>query len=298
MPHSQKWILSPKESHTRLIDFLKEKYRGRFSSRRIKEALEENLCLVNGKKERFASRKLVSKDHIEFFADCISENKQAQISDPKRILYEDPHLLAFDKMSGVNSEDVKLIKILEKKHGKLSLLHRLDKETSGVLLFAKGEEMYKKMLDLFKEQRIKKTYYALVEGLPKKKQGIIQNTLGKIMQRKGQSLWGVVENGKGKIATTHWYLVEKGKQNALMKLEPKTGRTHQIRIHLKNLGHPVMGDKLYGNLQWKKGSYLAKRQLLHAQKLCFFHPIEKKELCIRSFFPRDFKEGLSYLTFA
>lgn len=284
------WQVSEGESGTKLLQFLQNKLGNDYSLRRLKRALESNLCLVNGRVEHFGSMLVGRGDRVEFSADVeISKTCGTKFQSPAA-LFEDQDFLAIDKPPGISSEDPALIASLEQpgKRPSLALAHRLDKETSGVLVLTKSIRGKEALYRLFKERKVHKSYLAVVDGVPKKSSGRIENYLGKISSYQGQSLWGSVAKDKGVIAITEWRLVQKGALCALVNCFPLTGRTHQIRIHLAGIGHPILGDKQYG--KHLVSSYRPNRCLLHAAAIAFEHPFTGQKLCIESTLPDDFKE--------
>jgi RluA family pseudouridine synthase len=172
------------------------------------------------------------------------------------------------------------------------LLHRLDKDTTGVLLFARNEVAAKEIENLFKKRHIKKTYLAIVRGIPSKSSGIIKNYLGKLHTYHGQTIWGAVSENKGLPAKTFWKIKKKCGDASLLICHPETGRTHQIRAHLSELGHPILGDHQYGGTT--TGLYHPERVLLHASELTFEHPTTKKMIHIKSPLPEDFITAITY----
>ena len=201
-----------------------------------------------------------------------------------KIIYEDAHFLAIDKPSGMLVDQVRALgKMLPEdrsqtlagwleihRPGSL-LVHRLDKDTSGVILAAKTPESYQYFKDLFKNRTIQKTYIALVAGHPKKSSDTINAPIG---IRHGMVRHTTHHSAKHPSeAITDYTVIGSYKQGAklysLVEARPKTGRTHQIRVHMNSIHHPIMGDKLYGG---KVSEGLASRHLLHAQKIEFTKP--------------------------
>jgi 23S rRNA pseudouridine1911/1915/1917 synthase len=202
------------------------------------------------------------------------------------VLYEDNDLLAIDKPAGINSDD------FERR------VHRLDKDTSGILLIAKNDKTLDFLQKQFKERKIKKRYLALVVGNLKIKEGVIETLIGRSPKdRKKQKVYLTHEPGsEGKRkAITEYKILEKFENYTLAEVFPKTGRKHQIRVHLAYLGHPIVGDKMYGfkNQPLPEG---LKRQFLHAHYLKVKLPDEKiKEF--KSKLPSDLKLCLQNLKF-
>lgn len=271
-----KWSVTAQESGLKLIDFLKSKLDS-CSARQIKKAIESNACVLNGRTERFASTLVGTGDKIAF---AMAEKSGVRKGD---VLFEDADLFIYDKPSGISSED------LHKSLGisSLYLLHRLDKETSGVLLFAKTIPMRDAMLHLFRQRKIRKAYFALVDGIPTKTSGTIDNYLGKVHVYQGQALWGEVDPSKGAHARTEWKVIQTGKETALLLCQPITGRTHQIRVHCSGMGHPILGDYQYGRKFRSKCR--PQRCMLHACEVSFIHPVKGTTVVIQAPKPLDMK---------
>lgn len=280
------WTVAEEFSGTKLIEFIHQKLNHQFSARKIKRSIESNGCHLNGKLEHFASTHLNVGDRIEFQF-VLGKKVDLKKND---ILFEDPYLLAFNKPPGIASDDPAFLNLLGKD---LLLLHRLDKETSGVLLFAKSEQFKKTMIELFRKHQVQKDYLALIDGIPKKNKGIINNYLGKIHTYQGQSLWGVVSKEKGLSALTEWDLLKKGHAVSFLHCHPITGRTHQIRVHLSHMGHPILGDHQYG--REIKSRFLTSRCLLHASEIAFVHPITQVPISIKAPIPSDMQNAIREL---
>ena len=263
------------------------------SARHLKKAIEAGQCQMNGRVERFATRQIGAGDIIHL--DIDQEQKvidELPYGSHERILYIDEEILAYNKPSGISSEQESLLTYL-KEYPHLTLLHRLDRNTTGVLLFARNEATAKAMLKLFKERKITKTYYAIVDGAVKKPNGIVENFLGKILSYHGQTIWGAVSNDKGLYAKTDWYREKTGKEASLIRCLPETGRTHQIRIHLSDLGHPILGDHQYGRSF--QCPYHPTRQMLHASEVSFIHPVNGQPIVIKAPLPNDFIAAMNVL---
>lgn len=275
------WKVTESESGQKLSAFLKDKLGAEYSARQIKQAIEQNACQVNGRIERFATSVVGRGDAIAF--DYVQPKSRVK-SD---ILFQDNYLVVSNKPAGISSEDAAAMPLPG-----LELLHRLDKDTTGVLLWAKKPAAAKLMMEAFKKRLIKKTYFAIVDGAPKQRNGHIENRLGKLHGYQGQSLWGEVDGGL--LAITDWAVEKTFRSRAsLMICYPLTGRTHQIRVHMSGLGHPILGDKQYG----KRFScaYRPSRCLLHASCVEFMHPITGANVRVEAPLPKDFHEAMQVL---
>lgn len=285
------WQVSKDESGIKLVQFLQRKLGASYSLRALKRAIESNACTINGRVEHFASAVLGYGDHVRLHLQPEAAAKaQSPQHVPIGILYEDEDFLLIDKPAGISSEDPSLLQRMKMagQRENLALAHRLDKETSGVLALTKSERAKQALYQLFKQRKIAKVYYAIVDGEPASLAGRIENYLGKIAAYHGQTLWGVVDSQKGLIAITEWKLMRKGRGIALIKCLPLTGRTHQIRVHLAGLGMPILGDKQYGRQM--RSPFHPKRCLLHAASLEFIHPFTGQKVKIESPWPADFNE--------
>src|SRR3990167_4975020 len=209
-------------------------------------------------------------------------------------LYEDLYILAVNKPSNLivhptlNPLRPHLIQFLKEKHEDLHLLHRLDADTTGVLILAKGSENTKRFSLLFSNRNVEKVYHAIVEGRPPFNETTIRNHLAPMIGMKSQ--FTSVHSG-GKVAETRFKILSKGKKFSFVEAIPLTGRTHQIRVHLAELGFPIVGDQKYG----APLRHFAQRPLLHASSLLFLHPITKEETKVIAPLPNDFLEILQAL---
>lgn len=274
-----KWIVTPEESEQKLLKFLKSKL-DEYSLKQLKRCLEDNLCTVNGATERFATA-LVFKGDIVTFKDMEVSEKTSHYFDNSRILYEDADFFIYNKPDNITSDSFKT---------KFMLIHRLDIGTTGVLMFAKSELIFNEMVTLFRKRLVKKVYLAIVEGVPKQKSGTVDNYLGKKHEYAGQTIWGSVSKEKGVHAVTEWRVEKSGKLLSLIRCFPKTGRTHQIRVHLSEMKLPILGDYQY----WRtfQSTFQPKRCLLHAFRISFMHPRLKSKMEIEAPIPEDFALAL------
>lgn len=286
----------------RLSKYLKEKYPD-YSSKEIKRSIENGACIINGEIEIFGSREInPQKDKIKLKAFKFKAQEKLIIK-KNHIVFEDDDLLVYNKEAGhacmaTESKKVNLHDEL-KKELKLKFLepaHRLDKDTSGLIVFCKTQKCLRLMMEAFKLKTIEKRYIALVDGLwDKSKQGVIKNYLELEFKKVGMQKWKIAKvkkdiaeknQRKYKYAETHYKLKELKEDRSLIELMPQTGRTHQLRVHLSNLGFPILGDSVYAKKF--KCAKLFHRHLLHAEALRFKHPITLESLSLIAIAPKDF----------
>lgn len=229
-----------------------------------------------------------------------------------KIIYEDTLLLALDKPAGwvVNeaktsgenpviqtwlekSFDYPLAKSREERSG---IVHRLDKETSGVLLVAKTREAFQNLQKQFKERKVKKTYLALVHGRVEPKIGEIRAPIARLPWSRQR--FGVVPGGREAITRYKVlrYFLLPSKEFSLLEIYPKTGRTHQIRVHLRHIGHPIVSDKFYaGRKTAREDQTWCPRLFLHSTKISFLHPHTQKRVFLKSLVSEDLRACLDSL---
>lgn len=258
----------------RLDRYIKQKLADKFTTSQIQWGIEHHLCSINGKIERFPSYKIKTGDKVLLHISQVpNELIKKEKWDKNRIIYEDQSILVYNKPSGIASDEKELFSQIKTYCPTALPVHRLDKETSGLILFAKNKDSAQSLLRQFKNREVKKTYLALVAGIPKIAKGHIKNYIGKI-HAKSQHIWGVVIKEEGSLAETSWEIVQQGKDTALIRCYPLTGRTHQIRIHLAHIGYPILGDSIYGKRHLSQK--IVSRLMLHAQSIAFYHPQTKK----------------------
>lgn len=293
-----RWIVLAEESGIKLQAFLKSKL-GAISARQIKQTVDAGNCQVNGKVERFSSHLVGTGDRIVFFkpklAITSSHSKSIPFDSPARILYTDNELVIYDKPAGFSSEDPRLLFFIQLISSPTALLvHRLDRDTTGVLIFARDKAIAEAMFAIFKQRQIKKTYLAIVDGVVKPAQGIVDNFLGKISIYQGQTLYGAMSKEKGGLwARTVWKRKKIGQEASLIVCHPETGRTHQLRVHLSSLGHPILGDHQYGRSF--TCTFRPQRMLLHAYEIAFENPVTKQPVIVVAKLPADFMEAELFL---
>lgn len=231
----------------------------------------------------------------------VPEEAKPQAEDiPIEIRYEDEHVMVVSKPAGLVTHPVRghqqgtLVNALLAMGRPLSqtdplrpgIVHRLDKDTSGLLIVVKDEETHVFLREAMKQRRIERRYYALVRGVPSES-GTIEAPIGR--HPKHLSLMAVVSGGKS--ATTHYKVVSATDKLSLLDVKLETGRTHQIRVHLSHIGHPILGDRVYGGLSELSRSLGIERPMLHAYKLAF--PSKTKgEVAVSDDLPADFMTAL------
>ncbi|PIS03038.1 MAG: hypothetical protein COT85_03140 [Chlamydiae bacterium CG10_big_fil_rev_8_21_14_0_10_42_34] len=275
-----KWLVP---SEQKLVPFLQGQI-GSYSGKFLRKLLEANLCRINGKVERFGSRVVSGGDTVELAPSWKS------LLTPKLshfdTFYEDDFFKIVSKPAGFVCNDVEVAKAFGPKH---YLVHRLDKDTTGLLIIAKAMASRDELIQLFESREIAKQYIALVDGIPKAKEGIRKSLFAKRGSFQGQTIWG--SSSKGLTAITAWKTISEGKKGSVVLCEPVTGRTHQIRIHMAEMGHPILVDRQYGKIF--KCQLFFQRPLLHAYRLNF--SFRGKRIDVVAPLTQDMLEAISLL---
>ena len=265
--------------------------------------IEDGNILVNGKNAK-VSYKIQENDKILVE---IPEPKQIELKAqniPIEIVYEDNDIIVVNKPKGMvvhpangNPDGTLVNAIMAICKDSLSgiggeirpgIVHRIDKDTSGLLIVAKNDNAHVKMSEQIKNHEVKKTYIALVRGVFKENEATIDMPIGRsTSDRKKMAV-----NKNGKNAITHIKVLKRFDKYTLLQVNIETGRTHQIRVHLSHIGYPIVGDYTYSN---GKNEFDVIGQCLHAQKLEFKHPITQKDMCLEAELPQYFKDILDKL---
>jgi len=285
-------ILSSGEANVRLDHFLGSWITG-FSRMRLQGFVRDGHVLVNGTPSR-PSQLLRAGDCVGVVIPEESAPAPAPPQDiPLDILHENADYLVLNKPAGLvvhpgagNADGTVVNAILHHCAGirmvggedRPGIVHRLDKETSGCLLIAKTESAHLHLSAEFAERHVEKTYLALVEGTLRMPHGTIEARIGRHAVHRQK----MAVNDRGRDAVTKYRLLASSEGKSLVECRPHTGRTHQIRVHLKHLGHPVVGDPLYG----RRGSH--NRHFLHAWKIAFKDPAKGKSVSFTAPVPTDF----------
>lgn len=224
------------------------------------------------------------------------QRTENQVPPQPAVLFCDQVLLVVDKPAGLLSvpdgydpDKPYLRSLLEPAYGPLWIVHRLDKDTSGVVVLARSAAAHRELNSQFSSNQVNKIYHAIVTGLPPWQEKTIQAPLRTNVGRRKRT---VVDPQRGKPAATTFYLLTPLRGHALLAAHPATGRTHQVRAHLYSLGYPLLGDPLYG--PGEPSEYL-QRAALHAQLLAFQHPHTAETVSFTAPYPADFKLALDML---
>ncbi|MBF5050661.1 Ribosomal large subunit pseudouridine synthase D [Candidatus Clavichlamydia salmonicola] len=279
-----------------------------FSRQHFQDLIEKNGVLVNEKVIEKKFFLVKAGDRVSFAsAAALAAQHDENTVLPESIyfsdLYEDEHILIINKPAGMtvhpgagnysgtvaNGLKFRFIDLNNSQSPRPGIVHRLDKDTSGVLLTAKTEEAVTLFSKLFSDRLIKKTYIGITSGYPKTSALVINAPIARHpIKRKEMQ----VNLKKGKSAETCCQLLASSQYLGLLKINPITGRTHQIRVHLKHSGLPILGDSVYGMISTNR-RFKATRQLLHAAHLEFCHPITKKIIQVSAPIPSDMQSILT-----
>jgi 23S rRNA pseudouridine1911/1915/1917 synthase len=313
-------VIDKKQSLIRIDKFLMDRL-PHATRNKIQNAISAHTILVNNQSIK-ASYKVKPLDIITItLPDPPRDTEVVPEEIPLNITFEDDALLLVNKAAGmvvhpaygnwtgtlVNALSFYLNNLPTSRNGAIrpGLVHRIDKDTSGLLVIAKTELAMTYLARQFYDHSIERTYYALVWGVPKELKGTITGHVGRSL--KDRRVMSVYPNGEqGKHAVTHYEVIKSFRYVSLVKCNLETGRSHQIRAHMKYLGHPLFSDAVYGGDKILKGqptgSYktfvenafkLMPRQALHAQSLGFIHPVTKEFVQFTTEFPEDFQQALA-----
>jgi 23S rRNA pseudouridine1911/1915/1917 synthase len=258
-----------------------------------------------------AAKALAGAYEVDVPAPVQAHNEAQDIA--LEIVFEDEHLLIVDKPAGMvvhpaagNYDGTLVNALLHHCAGRLSgiggvarpgIVHRIDKDTSGLLVVAKTDVAHEGLAAQFAKHSIERRYRAIVAGRPNPAEGKVDAALARSSANRQKM--AIVEADRGKRAVTHYKMVRPLKDAALIECRLETGRTHQVRVHMTSLGHPLLGDPVYGRIRQGLRDVLKElgfeRQALHAAELGFIHPVTRAALSFKSDIPSDMQELLSAL---
>lgn len=272
------------------------------SRSRLAALIKEGAITVNGRSAK-PSHLLAAGDAVEVRIPEARPTATPAQELPLSILHEDEDLAVLDKASGMvvhpgaGHEDGTVVNALLHRYGPLStiggeqrpgIVHRLDKETSGCLVIARNDAAHAALSAQFAGRETRKIYLAAVQGIPAIKSGRIENEMARNPANRLQM--AVVPPGKGKVAVTDYRVLHIFNQCSLVRCDLYTGRTHQIRVHLKHLGHPLLGDETYARVA--RQPLAVPRLMLHAWRLSFTHPRTGQRLSLEAPIPPEFSPFL------
>lgn len=273
---------APRDSGKRLDVYLAEYFRGEYSRTYLQKLINDGNILINGRLKK-PDCKIRQDDEIEI---TIPPRRVSGIQPehiPLDVIYEDKDLLVINKPAGMVTHPGAGVKSgtlvnallyhckgLSGAGGALrpGIVHRLDKDTSGIMLAAKNDFTHRQLAKQFKDRKIERKYAALVEGVVKFDSDEINLPIGRHIKDREKM---AVKFAGAKEAITRYKVIKRFSDSTLLEITPITGRTHQIRVHMRAVGCPIIGDKKYG-----AKSASAKRQMLHSQWVKFFHPTLKR----------------------
>lgn len=286
----------------RLDTYLAEKY-PHFSRSFLKNAIEREYILLNGSRAK-AGVRVKEGDEIIFGLPETEEISVEPQNIPLEIMYQDNDIAVINKPQGMvthpapGNYDRTLVNAvmyhindLSGINGKLrpGIVHRLDKDTSGLLVIAKNDAAHKMLSEQIARKEAKRIYLALVYGNIKADNGTVSTLIGRDPRNRKKM---AVLKAEGRAAVTHYKVLERYGEYTLVECELETGRTHQIRVHMKHIGHPVVGDPVYSK---QKDKFGLKGQLLHAKRLELTHPQTGEKIAFEAPLPEYFKAVLAKL---
>lgn len=296
----KKILVSNIETHnSKRLDYYLSNEKGQTRSS-IQKLIKSGLVYIDDKKVTKSSHNLFNGNTI-----LVENKKICKENFPNlKYIFQDEFLLIIDKPSGQTVHSgiktqhntlahqlqnifPRIINVGDK--GRNGIVHRLDKETSGLLIVALRNSSFIKMTEIFKKRKIEKNYIALLHGNLIQPQGSIIAPIGRNPKNRTKQI--LINTGRQAI--TEYKLIKKYKKFSLVDVNLKTGRTHQIRVHFNSIGHPIVGDKKYGKINYKNDQL--NRHFLHAYKIKFKHPINQEDLIFSSDLPNDLSRYLDNL---
>lgn len=289
--------VSDEETGERIDSFLSGKTD--FTRTRIQQLIKDRNITVNGKPTK-SSYKIEENDEIAIEVPEVETTEIKPENIKIDIVYEDSDIAVINKQAGLVVHPAHghysgtlvnailyHIKDLSGINGEIrpGIVHRLDKDTSGLIVIAKNDKVHPALTEMFQEKKIRKTYLAILKGKLNKSEGKIVTQIGR--DKNDRKKMTVIDDiTKGKNAITNYRVISQNNLFTLVKVNIETGRTHQIRVHMRHLGYPILGDSVYGRKDNEK------RQMLHAYKLEFLHPVTGRQMEFTGEIPEDFQKAL------
>lgn len=289
--------VSDEETGERIDSFLSGKTE--FTRTRIQQLIKDRNITVNGKPTK-SSYKIEENDEIIIEVPEVETTEIKPENIKIDIVYEDSDIAVINKQAGLVVHPAHghysgtlvnailyHIKDLSGINGEIrpGIVHRLDKDTSGLIVIAKNDKVHTALTEMFQEKKIRKTYLAILKGKLNKSEGKIVTQIGR--DKNDRKKMTVIDDAtKGKNAITNYRVISQNNLFTLVKINIETGRTHQIRVHMRYLGYPILGDSVYGRKDNEK------RQMLHAYKLEFIHPVTGRQMEFIGEIPEDFQKAL------
>ena len=289
--------VSDEETGERIDSFLSGKTE--FTRTRIQQLIKDRNITVNGKPTK-SSYKIEENDEIAIEVPEVETTEIKPENIKIDIVYEDSDIAVINKQAGLVVHPAHghysgtlvnailyHIKDLSGINGEIrpGIVHRLDKDTSGLIVIAKNDKVHTALTEMFQEKKIRKTYLAILKGKLNKSEGKIVTQIGR--DKNDRKKMTVIDDAtKGKNAITNYRVISQNNLFTLVKVNIETGRTHQIRVHMRYLGYPILGDSVYGRKDNEK------RQMLHAYKLEFIHPVTGRQMEFIGEIPEDFQKAL------
>lgn len=280
------------------------------SRERVKALLAEGRVMLDGKPAPGSSAKVQGGTPFAITVPPAAEPEAQPEDIPLKIVHEDEHLVVVDKPAGLvvhpaagNRDGTLVNALLHHCRGQLSgiggvarpgIVHRIDKDTSGLLVVAKSDAAHEGLARQFKHHSIERAYLAICAGHPRPSEGTIRGRIGRSDRNRKKMAVLPPDSSRGKHAVTHYKTLKLLDESALIECRLETGRTHQVRVQLASIGHPLLGDPLYGSTPRHLRAVLARlgfgRQALHAAILGFEHPVTGEKLRFSSEMPSDMAE--------
>ena len=296
-------MIEHKASQIDRLDKVVSKIETNLSRETIQRMIKSGKILVNGKVEKPSYR--TELDDIITIEQEVPEEIELKPQEmPLDIVYEDDDILVVNKEKGIvvhpgngNPDGTLVNAVMARCKGSLSgiggkirpgIVHRIDKDTSGLVIIAKNDNSHINLSKQIQNREVEKTYIALVRGKIKENEATINMPIGR--STKDRKKMAVVKTGK--VAITHFKVLKRYNEFTLLEIKIETGRTHQIRVHLSEIGYPIVGDEVYSN---GKNPFNVKGQMLHAAKLTFKHPKTGEKITVEAPLPQYFKDVLNIL---